>query len=184
MASVQLNSTMAALDSTATSNIAASWLENFSKFAELGDVDGVVSCFLPDGWLRDVLIFNWSHRTFIGQEKIKDHLAANFAAAKISNIALDKSPYFTPELAHVTPTQTAVASGFTFSTVTGTARGYFHLLPDAQGIWKALAVFMILDEIHGHPEEARNLGFTEITPYPGMKFTGSVENQWRKIRIS
>lgn len=158
MPSVEINSTMAALDSTATNNIAASWLENFSKFSELGDVDGIVSCFLPDGWLRDVLIFNWSNRTFIGQQKIKDHLAANFAAAKISDLALDKRQYFTPELAHVTPTQTAVASGFTFSTVTGIARGYFHLLPDAQGVWKALAVFMILDEIHGHPEEGPELG--------------------------
>ncbi|KAK0482195.1 hypothetical protein IW261DRAFT_1417804 [Armillaria novae-zelandiae] len=37
-------------------------------------------------------------------------------------------------------------------------RGYVHLLPDAQGVWKALSVFMMLDELYGHPEDGPELG--------------------------
>ncbi len=140
-------------------DIASTWVDNFAKALASGEISNVLSCILPDGWLRDILVFTWANRSLHGHEKISAYLNSDgnnkVISAKISNIALDTREFLTPEYASVAGT---VTSGFLFSISVGTGRGYVHLLPDAQGVWKALSVIMMLDELYGHPEEGPELG--------------------------
>ncbi|KAK0238271.1 FAD/NAD-P-binding domain-containing protein [Armillaria nabsnona] len=140
-------------------DITSTWVDNFAKALASGEISNVLSCILPDGWLRDILVFTWAHRSLHGHEKISAYLNSDsnnkVISAKISNISLDTREFLTPEYESVAGT---VTSGFLFSTSVGTGCGYVHLLPDAQGVWKALSVLMMLDELYGHPEDGPELG--------------------------
>ncbi|KAK0454074.1 FAD/NAD-P-binding domain-containing protein [Desarmillaria tabescens] len=145
--------------SACASDIASNWIDDFSKALASGETCNVLSCILPDGWLRDILVFTWANRSLQGHEKISSYLNSDgnnrVVSAKISNVALETKEFLTPEYASATG---SVASGFTFSTSVGTGCGYVHLFPDAQGVWKALSVLMMLDELYGHPEDGPELG--------------------------
>ena len=54
--------------------VAQLWLDSFAKYAQSGDIDGVLSLFSPDAWWRDMLAFTWAFRTFHSAPKIRKFL--------------------------------------------------------------------------------------------------------------
>ncbi|KAF7335716.1 FAD/NAD-P-binding domain-containing protein [Mycena venus] len=144
-----------ALDSRA---IATSWLNSFGDFLEGGHLAGAISCFVPDGWLRDVLVFTWKNRTLSGQARIETYLKDTLKPASITQVKLDTRPNLGPEFGHLTHAASGVSSGFTFETVVGHGQGYFSLVENEVGEWKALMVFVTLVDIRGHEEAGPEKG--------------------------
>jgi hypothetical protein len=140
------------------SQIATSWLKSFGEFLEAGDIAGAVSCFVPDGYLRDILVFTWDNRTLAGQARIESFLKATLKPAAISQLILDTRAHLGPELGPVTHAASGVSSGFTFETAVGHGQGYFSLVETATSEWKALTVFTMLAEIKGHEESGPEKG--------------------------
>jgi hypothetical protein len=133
-------------------------LATFGQLLAAGDVSGVVSCFVPDGYLRDVLVFTWKNRTLAGQAKIAAYLANTMKPAAVTALKLDTRTHLTPEFGHLTHAAEGVSSGFTFETHVGPGQGYFSLVQDDAGEWKALMVFTILADIRGHEESGPEKG--------------------------
>lgn len=125
---------------------------------QAADSENITSCFLPDGWLRDILTFTWNNRSLHGPEKISSYLRDTLAAAKVTNVELDKRPSLTPVYGPVTPTTEGVSSGFTFTTAVAVGQGYFRLIRNEAGEWKAMYVFMTVDDIKGHEEKGQEAG--------------------------
>ncbi|KAJ6549828.1 FAD/NAD-P-binding domain-containing protein [Mycena capillaripes] len=141
--------------------IAASWLKTFGEFLAAGDVPGATSCFTADGYLRDVLVFTWKNRTLVGGARIATYLEKTLKPASISQVKLDTRPNLTPEFRHITHAASGVSSGFTFETAVGHAQGYFSLVENEAGEWKALVVFIRLWDIRGHEESGPEKGVYE-----------------------
>ncbi|KZT01059.1 FAD/NAD-P-binding domain-containing protein [Laetiporus sulphureus 93-53] len=136
-------------------DVADAWLTKFAVAVFSGDVAATVDCFIPNGWLRDVLIFTWDTRSLEGREKIAAYLQDTLSSAHISNFKLDEKPGLKPEHA----LDRAVATGFTFETPDRTGRGYAYLVKDdGSSEWKALSVFMMVEEIKDHEELGPELG--------------------------
>ncbi|KAJ7164213.1 FAD/NAD-P-binding domain-containing protein [Mycena filopes] len=140
------------------SAIATSWLQTFGTFLSCGDVPGTVSCFTPNGWLRDILTFTWNNRTLAGPARITAYLENTLAPAVITNLNLETRMDLTPVSGDVTHAAQGVSSGFTFETVIGHGEGYFSLVQNPAGDWKALMVFMRLADIRGHEEAGAETG--------------------------
>lgn len=135
-------------------HISETWLSEFSSAVYSADTTRVTECFLPDGCLKDVLIFTWTNRTLFKREKIAAYLQDKLPSAKITAIQIDKRPHLTPELVQ----GSQVASGFTFSTSIFRGQGYFRLIFNGTE-WKALSVLMSADSLIGHEELNHERGF-------------------------
>ncbi|KAJ8517970.1 hypothetical protein ONZ45_g4911 [Pleurotus djamor] len=139
--------------------IASTWLQSFAQSLYSSDVKGVTAAFLPDGWLRDELVFTWSNRSLEGHVKILEYLQDTLSKPRISDVQLDERPHLAPYLGPVTPMHTGLGSAFTFQTKDAVGRGYFRLVQaDGTGEWKALSVYFTLDDIKGHEESGPELG--------------------------
>lgn len=138
--------------------IASAWLQSFGTALAAGDIRSVTECFSVDGYLRDVLVFTWKNRTLSGRAKIAAYLDANVKPAAIAHARLDTRTHLTPQFGHVTHAAMGVSSGFTFETAVGPGQGYFSLVQDGAGEWKALIVFMTLADIRGHEESGPDTG--------------------------
>lgn len=130
--------------------VAAEWLDNYAASLQSANLEGVVSSFLPGGWLRDVLIFTWNNRALEGQDKIRSYLRDTLTAAKISDVKLDHTLGLSPQRSTINPEW--IASGFTFTTALAIGQGYFHLAKDASGAWKAQIAFMNMTDLTGYEE--------------------------------
>lgn len=172
--------------------IAVSWLATFSKSLEAGDVDGVISTFFPDGYLRDILIFTWNNRTAKGHTAIRAFLASSLHAAHITNVVLDERQYFNPVYGAIGPSVSGVSTGFTFETPIAKGQGYAKLAEDENGEWKALSVFFMMDELKGHgdlyPESGVYGGHTRaydihvIRSLSERRFPHKLLGAWSKSR--
>ncbi|KAJ6562315.1 FAD/NAD-P-binding domain-containing protein [Mycena capillaripes] len=138
--------------------IAAAWLQTFGNALAANDVPKAVSCFTADGYLRDILVFTWRNRTLAGRAHIEDYLHDTLKPAAITAVQLDTRAHLTPELRPVTHAESGVSSGFTFETEVGHGQGYFSLLQDTAGVWKALLVFVRLADIRGNEEAGPERG--------------------------
>ncbi|KAF7350597.1 Flavin-binding monooxygenase [Mycena sanguinolenta] len=138
--------------------IASSWLKPFGEFLEAGDITGVTSCFAPRAYLRDVLVFTWNNRTLAGQERIATYLKDTLKSAEITQVKVDTRPNLSPEPRPLPASASAVCSGFTFNTRVGYGQGYFMLVENENGEWKALTVFVMLEDIKGHEESGPETG--------------------------
>ena len=78
--------------------IAASWLSDYRQAVYEKDVIAFSSLFLPNGWFRDVLVFDWDNRSLEGPDKIKSYLTDRLKSSAISNIQLDVQTYLEPSL--------------------------------------------------------------------------------------
>ncbi|KAF8989026.1 FAD/NAD-P-binding domain-containing protein [Cyathus striatus] len=157
-------------------SVAATWLTNFGERLTFKDTQGSADCFLPNGWLRDLLIFTWDRRSLHGQDKITNHLSQYLKAVEFSNFELEDDPHLKPELAHLS----VVSSGFKFTTPHIVGRGYFSLVqvdPNA-GLWKALFVNMSAEHIKGHEEMGE-----DHTAYQGTNGTWPNVQNMRKREI-
>ncbi|KAJ8694671.1 hypothetical protein PTI98_007327 [Pleurotus ostreatus] len=139
--------------------IASDWLNAFAERIYSGDVDGVASCFHPDGWLRDILIFTWDNRSLEGHDKIRSYLRGRLTKPGIQEIKLDERPHLEPYSGPVTPAHHGVGFAYTFSTEIAHCRGYVRLTqaPDT-GKWNAISVQTEMEDLKGHEEEAYELG--------------------------
>ncbi|KAJ7267699.1 hypothetical protein B0H12DRAFT_1098435 [Mycena haematopus] len=141
-----------------SSQIAGSWLKSFGEFLHAGDISGVISCFAPDGYLRDVLVFTWNNRTLAGRARIATYLMDTLKPATVTQVRLDTRPNLSPEHWPLTHTASGVCSGFTFDTAVGYGQGYLTLVVNEAGEWKALTVFVMLTDIKGHEESGAETG--------------------------
>ncbi|KAJ7056138.1 FAD/NAD-P-binding domain-containing protein [Mycena amicta] len=135
--------------------ISSSWLSQFSTALASQRPAAIAACFLPDGWLRDVLVFTWTNRSLEGRDKIVGYLEPTLGRAGIRQVALDDRPHRCSEYKQQTG---IVAAGFTFETAVGPGEGYVQLLATPAGEWLAVAVFMVLVDIHGHEEAGAEEG--------------------------
>ncbi|KAL0581363.1 hypothetical protein V5O48_000627 [Marasmius crinis-equi] len=138
--------------------LALDWLNDFGAHLAAGNVDGVVSCFREDGWLRDFLIFSWNNRTLHSSSKISAFLRDNLKPNTLSNFQLDDRPFLGPEKGHIMPAMEGVSSGFTFDTPIARGRGFVRLADEGSGRWKALSVLMTMDDLKGHEEQGHENG--------------------------
>lgn len=146
-------------------DVADTWLSQFSSALSSGNVEGVVSCFLPDGYLRDVLVFTWDTRALHGHESISKFLTAHLEQnSQFSDVKLDPRPGLSPVYGPIPPSPSAVgvSAGFSFATPVATGQGYFHLLHNGQSAeadaWKALLVHVKIVALKGYEEVGSDLG--------------------------
>ena len=142
-------------------DIAQAWLSTFAASASAGDVQSIVSAFLPNGMLRDFLVFSWKNRTLIGHENVSAYLSTSnsVASAQITDVRLDEQTGLEAEFFPVAPSISGVAAAFTFETSLFHGRGFFRLLPDGTaGGWKALTVFIMANDLKGHEEMGHETG--------------------------
>ncbi|KAJ7684497.1 FAD/NAD-P-binding domain-containing protein [Mycena polygramma] len=137
--------------------VASSWLRDYGAFLASGNVGGVVSCFQPDGFLRDFLTFTWNNRTLRGHDKIAVYLENTLTVASIADLKLESRRGLAPEMAGfngqlVSPLTSTVSAGFTFGCKIGKGQGYATLALASDGGWKAISVLMQLADIRGHEE--------------------------------
>ncbi|KAJ3773882.1 FAD/NAD-P-binding domain-containing protein [Lentinula raphanica] len=142
------------MDPTLSDEVASSWFIRFSECLQRGDIAGTTSLFLPNGWLRDFLAFNWDLRTLHGHEKISAYLSEHLPTSKFSEFELGSDQYYKPAPG---PMPGTVNAGFTFSTPIANGRGYVNLtstteVEDIEG-WKASTVLMTLDSLKGYEED-------------------------------
>ncbi|KAJ7168404.1 FAD/NAD-P-binding domain-containing protein [Mycena crocata] len=163
------------------SHIASSWLQAFGKSLESKEVDKTISCIHPKGYFRDILVFSWDNRTLHGHGKISQYLTTTaLDVASITDIRLETRPGLLPEYGPLTdklPLR-AVSAGFTFTCAIGFGRGYFSLVADYSGKWKALVVLMALEDIRGQEEIKEEEG-----TYGGHTLSWSDINQDRRHAI-
>ncbi|KAL0581089.1 hypothetical protein V5O48_000983 [Marasmius crinis-equi] len=138
--------------------VVVNWLDDFGAHLASGNVDGVVSCFRDDGWLRDILIFTWDSRSLRGAAKITAYLRDSLKPNAFSNFRVDDRPFLAPEKGTFTPHLSGVASGFTFDTPSAHGRGHVRLVEGESGEWKALTVFMCMEDLKGHEERGYENG--------------------------
>jgi len=170
-------------DDVDPAQIASEWLLSFSKFAEKGDVDGVLSLLIKssfefrlfesdgedDSWRtkvdqssevsvywRDMLALTWDFRTFEGTPKIDKFLSDRLPGAKIANVQLKTD--FPPILSRAAPDLIWIMFMFTFETDVGVCSGIVRLVPISGPngditIWKAHTVYTNLDGLKGVDEK-------------------------------
>ncbi|KAG6910146.1 hypothetical protein DXG01_012905 [Tephrocybe rancida] len=137
-------------------DISNEWLSTFAKALQAADLDGVLTAFLPSGWLRDVLTFGWDNRSLAGHDKIAAYLQDTLLPTKVTDVVLDNRPGLSPRRSEFNPDW--IASGFTFTTAISIGQGYFHLARDESGAWKAQIVFMSITDLKGYEEAGPEQG--------------------------
>ncbi|TDL17734.1 FAD/NAD-binding domain-containing protein [Rickenella mellea] len=140
--------------------IASAWLAWFSEALTSRNAKLASKLFLPNGWFRDVLIFDWDNRSLQGHAKIESYFSSALSGANIQNVVLDERAGLTPSYFVVTPDLSGVEAAFKFDTPIAYGRGYIRLLPDHSqpGEWRALAVYMTADNLKGHEEAGNETG--------------------------
>lgn len=134
--------------------IASTWLASFASAAQSGDADAFGALFLPDGWLRDLLVFTWDIRSLEGRGKVASYVANTLADTQITEAKLDDTTHLTPQTSFIPQIHAMdVEFALTFECRNGHARGYIRLLPDQDGTFKALTALLMLSDIRGHEEE-------------------------------
>ncbi|KAJ3933405.1 MAG: FAD/NAD-P-binding domain-containing protein [Lentinula lateritia] len=142
------------MTSALSDEVASAWFACFSEHLQRGDVASTTSLFLPNGWLRDFLAFDWDLRTLHGHEKISSYLSEHLPNSNFLGFELASDQYFKPSPG---PMPGTVTAGFSFSTPIANGRGYFNLsstteIEDIAG-WKASTVFITIDSLKNHEEK-------------------------------
>jgi hypothetical protein len=150
---------LASYQETDATYIAKTWLSSFSTALISGAVNKVVASFQPDGWLRDSLVFSWTPRSLHGHAFISEYLASSAQTtlpnAHLRNVRLNTTtrglmPQFIPLGGKVGGR--GVGFAFSFDAPNFLGRAYTLLRRhEAEKHWKAIFVFMQMDEIRGHP---------------------------------
>lgn len=151
--------------------IASDWLSQYSATFASANVDAFVGLLLPDGWLRDFLVFTWDLRSLGGREKVAAYLKRGLAPARISpnSIVLDESEHLAPRVAPLAqmPGVEAVEAAFAFECAHGHGHGHVRLVQDVDGAYRALTLFMELSDLVGHEELGTMPLRDDITGLPG-----------------
>ena len=156
-------------------NIADSWLASFAAALSARNPEAVADVFLPNGWLRDILTFTWDNRSLEGKQKIIRYVADALPGLSFSEVKLSEDKHFLPTYVPL-PSGQEVEFGYTFETSIAYGKGLVRLLENEQGVWKALIVSTILDDLKGHEE---SLGGTIINTHVSW----SIVEEERRARI-
>ncbi|GJJ11780.1 hypothetical protein Clacol_006018 [Clathrus columnatus] len=153
------------MESMNATDIVQRWLQSFDEAVSKNDIQAFAELFLPDGWLRDNLIFTWDHRSLEGHDAIKKFLShidetepnlTRLSKAKISDVKLaslyDIIPALTPD--HL------VEGTFTFETPIFLGKGHVLLSSRGEGKdWKAFTLYVAAAELKGHEEDGTPIGY-------------------------
>ncbi|KAI0650323.1 FAD/NAD-P-binding domain-containing protein [Trametes meyenii] len=135
--------------------VATEWLAPFGDALSRNDAVAATELFLPDGWLRDVLVFTWDFRALAGREKILSYLSDFLTPSGITYIQLDERLHLAPRESPVPQLNViAVEVAFTFQCARGPGRAYARLLPDEGAQFKAFTLLMELKDLRGHEEKS------------------------------
>ncbi|OJA10744.1 hypothetical protein AZE42_07269 [Rhizopogon vesiculosus] len=147
-------SSIMASDNLQPEVLSANWLKSLEVASSTGDTASFVNHFLSDGWLRG--------RTLSGQEKIHEFLSEVVDGQ--SRLGYSNLHDFKPDDHSINAPSTfkgpglqgieGVKGAFTFSITKPAAhgRGFFRLMQDVDGSWKALTLFTNMEDLVGHEE--------------------------------
>ncbi|KAJ6627996.1 hypothetical protein B0H10DRAFT_1993190 [Mycena sp. CBHHK59/15] len=165
------------MNSDETLAVATKWLASLDAAT---DGEAFAAHFLPTGWLRDLLCFSWDFRTMGGRAKIAEFLSdksaggkSRFEHASLHDFKIETTSTIGPPTTFPVPgnpNAQGVSAAFTFSITSpgASGRGFFRLLPDAEGGWKAFTVLTNLQDLAGREE-------------PTERPLGSVETTWEEV---
>ena len=146
--------------------IATAWLDTFGKALADKDIKAFVDHFTPDGWLKDALVFGWDYRSLAGPDKIATYLTEGNAlqSSSITNVELDTREGLAPAPFQIPSITPGIELAFTFQAPAVFCRGFARLIPMAPpngGEWKALTVYLMVDQVKGHEEAVNETGVYE-----------------------
>lgn len=132
--------------------VAAGWLQTFSKAVDSGNIDAILALFVEDGLWRDMLALTWDFRTIHGTSRIRKLLEACLVKTKVTSIRLAEQRAKEPSLFTI-PGLVWVQAFFDFETAVGLASGIFRVVPCSNGAWKAHVMYTNLESLRGMPEK-------------------------------
>ncbi len=151
-------------------SIASSWLSAFASALSSGDLNSLEGLFLPDGWLRSLLVFTWDIRSLEGREKIRAFLSSTLSNAQLSSFKFTDKSELAPHAAFIGQLQaTDVEFGFVFDCLRGHGQGHVRLLQNASGDYQAFTVLMMLSDLHGHEESKTLILRDDLTGVAGRE---------------
>lgn len=142
---------------------AAQWLSSFARGLASRSGAHVAASFLPSGWFRDALVFTWDTRSLHGRPAIASYIDSTLLSPTLggppTSFTLDTSPHLSPRIlgAH-DELPGALELAFIFDTPRAHGRGLARLKQDADGVRRALSVFVMLDAFRGYGEAGPALG--------------------------
>ena len=157
--------------------IASDWLSALTAAISGEDVTSVAQLFLPDGWLRDFLVFTWDTRKSLeGRAKLAAYLANSLPAAQITDVRLNETTNFAPRAAMVPSLEDtpAIELAFAFECRHGHGRAHARLLRDVEGSFKALSLLTELSDLRGHEELGTLPLRDDVTGIPGL----DMQKEW------
>ena len=158
--------------------VSSHWLSACSSALHNADVAALTSLFLPNGWLRDILVFTWDIRDLEGREKITTYLADRLLDAHISNVKLDETPHLAPH------TDLGVEFVFTFECSRGHGRAYVRLVPDTDGVHRAFTMLTELVDLQGYEELSTLPLRDDVTGVPGKDMQKDYEDMVRNVEAN
>ena len=121
--------------------------------------------FLPDGWLRDSLVFTWDTRSIQGHEKLHRYLEEHLPRSQFikESFHLDKRIGLAPSSFILSDKIQGIQTAFAFETPVFRFRGLTRLINEkdsrrGEQQWKALSVYVALEEIKNYEEAGFELG--------------------------
>ncbi|GJJ11777.1 hypothetical protein Clacol_006015 [Clathrus columnatus] len=157
------------MENVNATDIVQRWVQSFNEAVSKNDIQAFAELFLPDGWLRDNLIFTWDYRSLEGHDAIKKFLShidetepnlTRLSKADISDVKLACLYGIIPAL---TPDH-LVEGTFTFETPIFLGKGYVLLSGQGEGEgegkdWKAFTLYVAAAELKGHEEDGTPIGY-------------------------
>jgi cation diffusion facilitator CzcD-associated flavoprotein CzcO len=140
-------------DATADT-IAEGWLTRYAAAVAAGDAAAVGTCFLADGYWKDILAFSWTYRTFSGRDAIEAAFAEFAPATAPENLRIADgrmAPRIVKRSAKL-----VVEAYVDFDTAAGGGTAFVRLLvdgtprPDATQAWLMLTT---LQHLHGAADQ-------------------------------
>ena len=156
------------MDSDDPHLIASHWLSLYAAALAHTDADELSRLFLPNGWLRDLLVFTWDFRSLAGREKIVSYLSDRISRARIRDICLNETPDLSPRILPLPGGQaTGVDFAFAFECLHGHGCAHVRLVQDDDDAYRAYTILMELEDLVGHEERSTLPYRDDVTSLPG-----------------
>ncbi|KAG8884116.1 hypothetical protein FRB98_002606 [Tulasnella sp. 332] len=163
MSAEPLNPSAGVIDATQPETVVRDFLRRAEESFTAKNVEAIEKLFLPNGYLRDLLISDWDFAS-IPKCDLKQFFSDK-GVPSINKLMINETkspPVF------VEPTQW-IQGFFTFETPIALGEGMVRLQkdPNDQDSWKALTLSLTMDSLKKYPEiakTARPLGATHGTP--------------------
>ena len=152
------------LDATVPDRV-QTFLDDFGKALEAGDIAAATGMFLEDCYWRDLAAFTWNIKTVEGRDQVADMLTHQLAATKPTGWRIAEG--------EVPAEEDGVTTAW-ISFETGVGRGYGLLRLKDGGIWTLLTT---LSELKGHEEKK---GFDR--PLGAKHGAGKNRPSWKEER--